>query len=209
MHEYNTSRKPLALKEYGRNIQKLVARVGTIEDRARRTQYAYAILKLMDLLSPSAKQVTEYSQKRWDDLFIISDYTLDIESSYLMPTRDLLAKQPKRLDYIKQPIKYRHYGRHIELLIKKATEITNLAEQERMVIGIARLIKNFSRVWNKDNLDSSTILATIQDIAGGKLAVDFEKIQAENTFYTTTPQEKTKTRRTGRGAFTPKTKPGQ
>ena len=197
MHEYNTSRKPLALKEYGRNAQKLVGHIGTIEDKATRTRYAYAILKLMGALSPCAKQGMEYPQKRWSDLFIISDYTLDIESNYPMPTRDLLVKHPKRLDYIKQPIKYRHYGRHIELLIKKATEITNLAEQERVVISIARLIKNFSRVWNKDNPGSSTILATIQDIAGGKLAVDFEKIKAENTFYATTPKEKTKTSRTG------------
>ena len=209
MYEYNTSRKPLVLKEYGRNIQKLVVHIGTIEDRATRTQYAHAILKLMGSLSPCAKQVMEYPQKRWDDLFIISDYTLDIESSYPLPTRDLLAKQPKRLNYIKQPIKYRHYGRHIELLIKKATEITNPAEQERVVISIARLIKSFSSVWNKDNPGSSTILATIQDIAGGKLVVDFEKIKAENTFYTTTPKEKTRTGRTGRGAFISKTKQGQ
>ncbi|MEM7055509.1 MAG: DUF4290 domain-containing protein [Bacteroidota bacterium] len=207
MHEYNTKRKPLVLREYGRNVQKLVAQLDTIEDKAIRTQQARAILKLMSSLSTCDKQATEYSQKRWDDLCTISDYTLDVESNYPMPTRNLLPKKPSPLAYKRQPIKYRHYGRHVELLIEKATEITSPTEQERIVIGIARLIKNCSSVWNKEKLDNSMILATIQDIAGSKLTADLEKIKVENIFQT--PLPKTRTSKTGRLAFAAKTKQAQ
>jgi hypothetical protein len=183
MHEYNTSRKELFLKEYGRNIQSLVDHIGTIADKATRTQYAQSILRLMGTLSSNGKNVIEYTQKRWDDLFIISDYTLDIDGDHVMPTRDALVKRPVRLEYYKQPVKYRHYGRHIELLVKKVVEITDPVEQERAIINIAKLIKNFSSTWNKDNLDTNNILATIEDIAEGKLIVNLEKIKSENTFY--------------------------
>lgn len=208
MYEYNTSRKPLVLRAYGRNIQKTVAHISTIEDSALRTQYAHAILKLMEVLSPCARQVVEYPQKRWSDLFIIADYQLDVASTYPMPTSDLLMKKPRPLAYKKQSIRYRHYGRHIELLIQKATEITDLAEQERVVISIAKLIKSFSTIWNKDNLDNKTILAVIKELAGDKLAVDLEKIKAAHTFQYTA-KEKDKVNKRGRGAFTAKTKQGQ
>lgn len=207
MYEYNTKRKPLVLREYGRNVQKLVAQLGTIEDRAIRTQQARAILKLMNSLGTCDKQATEYSQKRWDDLFIIADYTLDVESNYPMPTRNLFPKKSFPLAYKKQPIKYRHYGRHVERLIEQATEITSPTEQERVVTGIARLIKNCSSVWNKEKLDNSTILATMQDIAGGKLTAALEKIKAENIFQI--PPPKTRTNKTGRLAFAAKTKQAQ
>jgi hypothetical protein len=183
MHEYNTGRQQLFLKEYGRNIQNLVAHIGTISDKTTRTQYAQAILRLMGTLNSNGKNVIEYTQKRWDDLFIISDYTLDINSDHAMPKRETLAKRPVRIEYYKQPVKYRHYGRHIELLVKKVVEITDPVEQERAIISIAKLIKNFSSTWNKDNLDTNNILATIEDMAEGKLIVNLEKIKSENAFY--------------------------
>lgn len=208
MHEYNTSRKKLLLKEYGRNIQKLVAHLETIEDKAIRTKYAQAILKLMGALSTGSKNNIEYPQKRWDDLFIISDYRLDIASNYPMPNRDFLVKQPKRLTYFKQPIKYRHYGRHIETLVQKAAAITDPVEQEQVIVNIARLIKTFSSTWNKDNLDTNTILATIQTMAGCKLTADLEKIKAEHTFYSqsTFYKDKNKPPRRGRTTLAAKTK---
>jgi hypothetical protein len=185
MHDYNTGRTKLLLKEYGRNIQNLITHITTIEDKTLRTQHARAIFKLMSTLSTNGKHV-EYNQKRWDDLFIISDYKLDIEGNHIMPHRDTLVKQPQRLTYCKQPIKYKHYGRHIELLAKKAAEISDSVAQERAIIGIAKLVKNFSTLWNKDNLDTETLLATIQNMVHGKLVIDLDKIKLGNNFYSHT-----------------------
>jgi len=209
MHEYNTGRNQLFLKEYGRNIQKVVAQISTIEDKAIRTKQAQAILKLMDSLSAGGKNNIEYPQKRWDDLFIIADYSLDIESNYPMPTRDVPIKQPERLAYLKGPIKYRHYGRHIEALVQKAAQVTVPLEQEQMIVSIARLIKNFSNNWNKDNLDMSMILTTIQAMAGGKLVADLEKIKVALSFYTPYTGHKDKNKpykRVVRAPLTQKTK---
>ncbi len=187
MHTYNTNQSPLKLREYGRNVQKLVAQLEQIPDKATRTKYANSILQVMGLLhTGSAKSPIDYSQKRWDDLFNISGYKLDIDSPYPMPQPGILVKRPTPLPYPQQAIKYRHCGHHVEQLIQKAVEITDPVKQEQMIISIGKLIKNLSATWNKDNMDNATIFGMIQDLTGKKLLIDIEKLKSENNFTTST-----------------------
>jgi hypothetical protein len=182
MHDYNATRKPLILKEYGRNIQKLVEAMDTIEDRAERTLHAQSVLKLMAILDAHNKHSVESIQKRWDDLFIISDYTLNVDSPYPMPEKAVLSKKMQRPTYTKQPIKFKNYGRNVERLIQKAVCTENQEEQTQMVIGIVKLMKNFSNEWNNDNVDCDTLLTNIKYLAGNKLTVDFEKLKTQHIF---------------------------
>jgi len=183
MHTYNTIETPLKLREYGRNVQKLVAQLQQVEDKATRNQYAQSILKIMNLLhTGNSKLSNDQAQKYWDDLSIIADYKLDVDSPYPMPSKELYINRPQRLAYSKQPIKYRHCGRHIELVVKKILEETDPAKQADMLVSIGKLIKNFSAAWNKDNMDSNTVLSIIQDLAGDKLAIDIEKLRSQNIF---------------------------
>ncbi len=184
MHDYNATRKPLILKEYGRNVQNLAAVMRTIEDRAKRTLHAQGVLKLMAILDANNKYSTENAQKRWDDLVIISEYTLDVDGPYPMPKKSVLNKSLQRPAYAKQPIKFRSYGRNVERLIQKAACTEDPEEQEKMVVGIVKLMKNFSNEWNRDNVDCNTLLTNVKHMAGDKLVVDFEKLKAQNIFHT-------------------------
>ena len=47
--EYNTVREPLILKEYGRNVQKLVNFIHGLEDKEQKNRYAFALIDLMNL----------------------------------------------------------------------------------------------------------------------------------------------------------------
>jgi len=51
--EYNTSRPGIKLKEYGRNVQKLVDYIRTIPDKEKRTELAHTLIELIKQLSPS------------------------------------------------------------------------------------------------------------------------------------------------------------
>jgi Domain of unknown function (DUF4290) len=184
MYEYNATRKPLILKEYGRNVQKLVEAMDTMETKAERTLYAQGVLQLMAILDANNKHSAENIQKRWDDLFIISGHTLDVDSPYPMPEKVTLHDKLQRPAYTKQPIKFKNYGRNVERLIQKAVCTTDPAEQEKMVIGIVKLMKNFSNEWNNDNVDCDTLLTNIKHMAGSKLIVDFEKLKAKHIFST-------------------------
>lgn len=183
MHSYNTDQPSLKLREYGRNVQKLVVQLAQIPDKNTRARYANIILQVMGLLhTGSTKLPIDYSQKRWHDLFIISGYKLDILSPYPIPQPDLLIKHPTRLPYPQQPIKYRHCGHHVEQLIEQAIAITDPIQQEEVIMHIAKLIKNISATWNKDNMDNATIFGIIQDLAGKKLLIDIEKLKSANNF---------------------------
>jgi hypothetical protein len=182
MYDYNATRKQLILKEYGRNVQKLIEAIGIIEDKEERNLRVQSVLKLMAILDANNKHSAENIQKRWDDLFIISNYTLDVDSPYPMPEKTALSKGLQRPTYTKQPIKFKNYGRNVERLIQNAVDTEDQEEQEKMVIDIVRLMKTFSNEWNNDNVDGNTLLTNIKRMAGNKLTVDFEKLKAQNIF---------------------------
>jgi len=182
MDNYNTSRPTLILKEYGRNMQMLVEHIKTIEDKEKRSESAYVLIELMKLINPNAKNAQESSQKIWDDLYIMSDFNLDIDSPYPMPEREILNKKPERMGYNTTEIKYKHYGRNIQLLIKKAMEITDSEDKEVAVIHIGRLMKSFQNTWNRDNVEDATILKNIENMSNKELSIDLDKVRAENLF---------------------------
>ncbi|MCG8340537.1 MAG: DUF4290 domain-containing protein [Cytophagales bacterium] len=196
MHEYNANRNPLILKEYGRNIQKLVEHVCTIKDKETRTKYAHALLELIMRLTPHIKNAVEYSRKFWDDMFIMSGYSLDVESPYPMPEENLLAKKPPRLAYKTQPIKLKHYGRNVELLIEKAITLESQEQQEQVISNVVKLIKMLNSGWNNDNTDEDRIIENIKKIARDKLLVDFEKLKAQSIL--DSPRERGRNNKTSR-----------
>lgn len=184
-YNYNATRKPLILKEYGRNVQELVEAMSTIEEKDERTRYAHDILRLMTTLDASNRNNTENIQRHWDNLFIISNYTLDVDSPYPIPEKPIFTAKSQRPPYNSQPIRFKNYGRNIERLVQKAIGVEDQELQEQMVIYIVKLMKNFSNEWNNDNIGGGTLLANIQKIAGNKLTVDFEKLKMHSIFSTT------------------------
>lgn len=180
--EYNTSQPPLILREYGRNVQKLVEYLRSIEDKEKRNQSAETLIELMKQVTPTIKETPETSQKLWDDLFILSDFDLDIESPYPRPEPEVLTKKPKRLDYSSHNIRYKHYGKNIELLIKEAIKKEDPQEREEAIIYIGKLMKSFYSSWNKEVIDDSVILENIKSISGGELDINLEKVREDNLF---------------------------
>src|SRR5210317_1529171 len=185
MNDYNTTRPALILKEYGRNMQKLIEHIKTIEDKEKRSESAEVLIELMKLINPNAKDAQETSQKLWDDLFIMSDFDLDIDSPYPMPEREILNKKPERLSYKTTEIRFKHYGRNIKLLIDKARELEDPEEKEAAIIHIGRLMKSFQNAWNRDNVDDDTIVTNLKKMSNGELSIDLSRVKADNLFEST------------------------
>ncbi|WP_332910782.1 DUF4290 domain-containing protein [Algoriphagus boritolerans] len=79
------------MKEYGKNIQRLVDHVTAIEDRDKRTQSAYTVVEIIKQLNPTWKQ--ENDQKLWDDIYIMSNFKLDVDAPFPIPEKELLGKK--------------------------------------------------------------------------------------------------------------------
>ncbi|MCS6820991.1 MAG: DUF4290 domain-containing protein [Microscillaceae bacterium] len=170
MHNYNTQQEEIILREYGRNIQKLVQYIASIEDRQQRTNYAYALVALMKQLTPETKNNVEYQSKYWDDLYIMSHFELDIDSPYPMPEKSALGRKPQKVPYSTNEITYKHYGKNIEKLIEKALEIEDQEQCFYEFLYISQLMRTFYANWNKDNIDDETLMQHLITLSKGKIS---------------------------------------
>jgi hypothetical protein len=185
-------RSPVILKEYGRNMQNLVAYIKTIDDIEKRTESAYILVELMKLINPSVKDTQETSQKLWDDLVIMSDFDIDLNSPFPTPDRAILFKKPQRLGYRTSEVRFKHYGRNIELLIKKATALEDPEEKDAAIIHIGKLMKAFQTLWNRENIEDTTIIKDMEILSKNQLTIDIEKVTADNLFESMVKERKSK-----------------
>tara|TARA_R110001599_G_scaffold161642_5_gene350346 strand:- start:60486 stop:61139 length:654 start_codon:yes stop_codon:yes gene_type:complete len=183
--EYNTQREDVIQKEYGRNVQKLVEYIKTVEDKEKRNQYAQTLTDLMRQINPNLlRENAEYDQKVWDDLYIMSRFDLDVESPFPMPEKESIGKKPQRMAYKTDEIKFRHYGRNLEMMVKLAVEMEDEDSKENAIIHIGRLMKSFFSNWNKDNIEDEVIAQHIHRMSKGQLVVNIEKVKEEGLFNT-------------------------
>jgi hypothetical protein len=180
--EYNTQRGPIILKEYGRNVQKLVDYIRTLPDIEKRTDMAYTLIELIKQLAPIAIEAPENPQRNWDDLYIIADFNLDLNSPYPIPDRETVFKKPARMTYPQTDVKYKHYGKNVERLIKEASKKEDPEEREEAVIYLGKLMKTFYSNWNKESLDDTVIVKDIRNMSNGTLNVSIDKVKEDNLF---------------------------
>ncbi|MEQ8238006.1 MAG: DUF4290 domain-containing protein [Cyclobacteriaceae bacterium] len=181
--EYNTEREHITLKEYGRNVQNLVAHIKNTEDKEKRDKYASILVELMKSINPEfSKDANEYTQKVWDDLFIISHFDLDVKSPFPIPESTILERKPDRVKYRLNKIKYKHYGKNVEQLIKDAIALEDPAEKEGAVVAIGKLMKAFFQTWNKENIEDEQVLKNIRQLSDNQLDIEIEKVKEFNLF---------------------------
>jgi len=168
--DYNSKRKKLALPEYGRNIQNMVDYLLTIEDRDKRNRSAQTVIDVMGNLYPFLRDVPEFNHKLWDHLAIMADFKLDIDYPYDPPSPDILLEKPNRVPYNQHYIKYKHYGRTMELIIKEAERFEG-EEREIIIEQIANHMKKSYLAWNKDAVEDEKIFGDLEELSDGKLAI--------------------------------------
>lgn len=169
--EYNTQRKPLALAEYGRYVQEMMEHALSLENREERNKAAQAIIQLMTVMNPSYKGNDELIHKLWDDLHVMSNYQLDIDSPYEKP-EPAENIEAEKIDYPKGDFKYRHYGKSIENLIEVARSIEDNQEQQALTQLIANLMKRSYLNYNRDSVNEEMILDQLKEMSGGQLKLD-------------------------------------
>lgn len=168
--DYNSTREKLKQPEYGRNVQNMVNHMLTIKDRDERTRCAYAIVSVMGNMFPHLKDVSDFDQKLWDHLTIMSDFKLDIDAPCPLPEEEILHQKHDKLPYLNQDIRIRHYGKNVELLIEYALNITERKEKDQLVLPITNHMKKLFLQWNKDVVTDSKIFDDLYLLSGGKLA---------------------------------------
>ena len=168
---YNTERVRLYIPEYGRNVQKMVDYLKTIEDREKRNAQAKAVIKVMEILNPAVHLQDNYEQKLWDHLFIISGFDLDVDAPYPMPEPESLNERPLPVPIQKTQIKASHYGRNIENMLSLIAEHEEGEVKTAMILTLAGYMKQQYLIWNKDTVADETIFQDIEKMSDYRIRV--------------------------------------
>jgi hypothetical protein len=170
--DYNTTRNELILAEYGRNVQNMVKYIIELPDLEERNRYAQAVIDLMGFLNPHLRDVADFKHKLWDHLHIISGYKIEVDSPYPKPTPEAALVKPAHIGYPQQRIKYKHYGKTVEVLIERAIAVNEPERRAAMVQGIANFMKMAYVTWNKDSVADETIFKNLRELSGGQLELE-------------------------------------
>ncbi len=167
--EYNAERAPLIIPEYGRHLQKLIDQATAIEDREERNKAARYIIQVMGSLNPHLRDVPDFQHKLWDQLFIMSDFKLDVDSPFPIPSREVLQLKPGPLRYPQNFPKYRFYGNNIKFMIDVALKWEHGEMRDALIRVIANHMKKSYLSWNKDTVTDEVIFEHLYELSDGQL----------------------------------------
>lgn len=167
--QYNTSRNKLLMPEYGRNIQKMVDYIITIEDPQKRQQNAQSIIELMGILNPHLKNVEDFRHKLWDHIYRISDFKIDIDSPYPIPTREKMFQKPDPIPYPKKNKKNKHIGHNISQIIDRAVQTDDEEKRKGYTQSVAYYMKLSYANWHKEQVQDDMIKEELRALSGGVL----------------------------------------
>jgi hypothetical protein len=169
--DYNTQRKKLALPEYGRSIHKMVDWVTTIEDRDERNRQIRAVIAVMGGMNPHLRDVNDFKHKLWDHVHIMSDFKIDIDSPYPIPTKESFNTPIHIIPYASEPIRVRHYGRNIQMMINIIAKAEDSETKEKSLLLLANHMKKLYVTWNKETISDDIIFRDIVFLSGGKIRI--------------------------------------
>lgn len=149
----------------------------TIEDAAERQRCANSIINIMGSLFPHLRDVPDFKHKLWDHLAIMSDFKLEINYPYEVILKENLVTKPDMIAYPSTRIRHKHYGRALEVLIKKACELSEGDEKRNLIALICNHMRKNYIAWNKDTVDDRKIASDLAELSKGELVMDEEIVR--------------------------------
>ena len=167
--EYNTVREDLIIPEYGRHIQKMIHHAYSQKSKEERNRIAKSVISVMGNLQPHLRDVSDFQHKLWDQLFIMSDFKLDVDSPFEKPKKEELLAKPDPLSYPQNFPKYRFYGNNIKIMIDEAVKWDSGDKKEALVYIIANHMKKCFLNWNKDSVKDQVIFDHLYELSNSKI----------------------------------------
>ena len=167
--EYNTIREDLIIPEYGRHIQKMIHHASSQKSKDERNKIAKSIISVMGNLQPHLRDVSDFQHKLWDQLFIMSDFKLDVDSPFEKPKKEELLAKPDPLSYPQNFPKYRFYGNNIKIMIDEAVKWDSGDKKDALVYIIANHMKKCFLNWNKDSVEDQVIFDHLYELSNSKI----------------------------------------
>ena len=167
--EYNTEREHLIIPEYGRHMQKMINHAKSRETKEERNKLTKAIISIMGNMQPHLRDVPDFQHKLWDQLFIMADFDIDVDSPFEKPSREELYARPDVLEYPQNFPKYRFYGNNIKTMIDVANTWEEGEMKEALLYTVANHMKKCFLNWNKDTVEDDVIFNHLFELSDGNI----------------------------------------
>jgi hypothetical protein len=146
------------------------------KDKNERNKLAKAVIGVMGNLNPHLRDVPDFQHKLWDQLYIMSNFELDVDSPFDKPEAEVLSAKPGKLPYPKNYPKYRFYGNNLKKMIDIALGWEEGELKNALVFNIANHMKKCFLYWNKDTVEDSVIHSHLDELSNGKLKVSSNEL---------------------------------
>ena len=173
---YNYTRPKLYLPEYGRHIQEMVESLIEIEDREERTRQAKAVIAVMGNLNPLLRDTADFAHKLWDHLIIMSDFRLDVDSPYSLPSRQDLMVKPRHLEYPQGYISHKHYGKYVGKILRSLSDEKRPEAVANTVDNVARYMRAKSFEYNLEHPNNEIIIKDIKKMSDYGIDIDEQSL---------------------------------
>ncbi|MEG2479931.1 MAG: DUF4290 domain-containing protein, partial [Mucinivorans sp.] len=172
-----TTNTRLLLPEYGRNVQRMVRYLKTIDDREQRNRQAEVVVGIMGNLYPYKRDTEEFAHMLWDHLFMIADFELDIDCPFEKPTASQFTPVPSRVPYTQGYISQKHYGSSVAQMLRSVASAAQSGDEQPQDIvsvasSIAKYMKQRSFDYNKEYPSNEVVIADLNRLSGGSLSVE-------------------------------------
>ena len=189
MVEYNTALPQLKMREYGRNIQKLIEYCVSLENREERNKCALAIAEIMVNQFPELNGEDHTSRKVWDHINLISGFKLDIDFPCDILSKEELKPTPHTIPYSKKSDKFRVYGTNLVSMIKEISQMEGGLEKDRLIFLVANQMKKLLITVNADSATDQRVFNDIREITGGRIDIDMGNYRLNDYIVMSSPQE--------------------
>lgn len=108
----------------------------------------------------------------------MSDFQLDVDSPYPLPTRKDVMVKPRKMNYTQSHIPYKHYGKYVGFMLKRLGREQNQANVSAAVDNIARFMRTKSYEYNQEHPNNEVIIKDIKRMSD--FAIELDEVALNN-----------------------------
>lgn len=167
--DYNTEREKMRLKAYGRDIQQMVEHAVTLPTKAERQRCAEDIIDTMKRVVPSQQSYKERTPMLWYHLALMSDFKLDIDYPVEFEHEDKMATPPEKIEYSKQSVPVRHYGKLLFAMFDKLKEMPEGPMRDALAQETAEQMYRSLASWGFGSVNKERVVDDLARFTNGKI----------------------------------------
>ncbi len=183
--EYNTEREKLRLKAYGREVQQMVDMCVQLPTKEERQRAAEAIIDTMKRIIPSQQSFKERTPMLWYHLALMSDFKLDVDYPVEFPQVYTMSTPPDVIDYGKNRIKARHYGKLLFNVFDKLKEMPDSPLRHQLAVKAAMQMQRCLDEWGSGSTHKERVVSDLARYTDGVIQLspdDFKSQVSQATF---------------------------